>query len=106
VESAKMEITKGAGPPAKQVSKEFFELLFWTELSWSCNTLIPTDFLCFMSGTGREALEKSEKFPAGILLPQNHRNYPEPAVSGPDCSTWIAKIIQRIITAIVMLDRQ
>jgi hypothetical protein len=28
VESAKMEITKGAGPPAKQVSKEFFELLF------------------------------------------------------------------------------
>ncbi len=29
--------------------------------------------------------EKSENFPAGILLPQNH---PEPAVSGPDCSSW------------------
>ncbi len=27
--------------------------------------------------------KKSENFPAGILLPQNHRNYPEPAVSGP-----------------------
>ncbi len=32
--------------------------------------------------------KKSEKFPARILLPQNHRNYPEPAVSGPDSSTW------------------
>jgi len=32
--------------------------------------------------------KKSEKFPAGRLLPQNHRNYLEPAVSGPDCSTW------------------
>jgi hypothetical protein len=28
-------------------------------------------------------------FPAGILLPQNHRNYPEPVVSGPVRSTWV-----------------
>ncbi len=28
-------------------------------------------------------------FSAGILLPRNHRNYPESAVSGPDCSTWL-----------------
>jgi hypothetical protein len=34
---------------------------------------IPARFLCF---------------PAGILLPQNYRNYPEPAVSRPDSSTW------------------
>jgi hypothetical protein len=34
--------------------------------------------------------KKSENFPAGILLPQNHRNFPEPAVSGPGCSTWDA----------------
>jgi hypothetical protein len=32
--------------------------------------------------------KKSENFPAGILLPQNHRNYLEPVVSGPACSTW------------------
>jgi len=32
--------------------------------------------------------KKSENFPAGILLPQNQQNSPEPAVSGPDCSTW------------------
>ncbi len=32
--------------------------------------------------------KKSENFLAGILLPQNHRNYPESAVSGPGCSTW------------------
>jgi hypothetical protein len=32
--------------------------------------------------------KKFEKFPVGILLPQNQRNYPELAVSGPDCSTW------------------
>jgi hypothetical protein len=31
--------------------------------------------------------KKSEKVPAGILLSQKHRNYPEPAVSGPDSST-------------------
>ncbi len=31
--------------------------------------------------------KKSENFPAGILLPQNHRNHPQTTVSGPDCST-------------------
>jgi hypothetical protein len=36
--------------------------------------------------------KKSDKFPVGILLPQNHWNYREPAVSGPDCSTWVAVI--------------
>jgi hypothetical protein len=36
--------------------------------------------------------KKSENFPVGILLPQNHRNYPEPAVSGPGCSTGYAVI--------------
>jgi hypothetical protein len=33
--------------------------------------------------------KKSEDIPPGILLPQNHRNYLEPAVSGPVCSTWV-----------------
>jgi len=33
-------------------------------------------------------LEKIQKFSARTLLPQNHRNYPEPDVSGPNCSTW------------------
>jgi hypothetical protein len=28
-----------------------------------------------------------EIFSDGFLLPQNHRHYPETAVSGPDCST-------------------
>jgi len=46
---------------------------------------IPANFLCFPAGTGRK---KSEKFSAGILLPQNHQNYPEPPVSGPYSSTW------------------
>jgi hypothetical protein len=36
--------------------------------------------------------KKSENFPAGKLLPQNHRNFPEPAVSGSDCSTWDLKM--------------
>jgi hypothetical protein len=31
--------------------------------------------------------EKSEKFPTGILLPQSDRNYRDPAVSEPGCST-------------------
>jgi hypothetical protein len=31
--------------------------------------------------------KKSGEFSAGILLPQNHRNYLKLAVSGPDCST-------------------
>ena len=32
--------------------------------------------------------KKFEKFSSGILLPRNHRNYVEPAVSGSGCSTW------------------
>ncbi len=33
--------------------------------------------------------KKSEKFTAGILLPQNHRNQPEASVSGPGGSTCV-----------------
>jgi hypothetical protein len=36
--------------------------------------------------------KKFENFPAVILLPQNHRNYLEPAVSGPGSSTWVVKL--------------
>jgi hypothetical protein len=50
---------------------------------------IPVNFLCFPAATGRKSSEKSENFPVGILLPQNHWNHPEPAVSGPGCSTWV-----------------
>jgi hypothetical protein len=42
----------------------------------------------FRPEPGGKHWKKSENFPAGILLRHNHRNYPEPAVSGPDCSTW------------------
>ncbi len=48
------------------------------------------DSCAFRQELGGKDWKKSEKFPAGILLPQNHRNYPEPAVSEPDCSTWVA----------------
>jgi hypothetical protein len=37
--------------------------------------------------------KKSKTFPAGILLPQNHRNNPELAVSRPACSTWFAHML-------------
>ena len=33
--------------------------------------------------------KKSEEFPVGILLPQHHRNYPEPTVSKPDSFTRV-----------------
>ncbi len=49
---------------------------------------LPT-FCAFRQEPGGKHWKKSEKFPGGILVPQNHRNYPEPAVSGPDCSTWV-----------------
>jgi hypothetical protein len=42
----------------------------------------------FRQEPARNHQKKSENFPTGILLQQNHRNYPEPAVSGPGCSTW------------------
>jgi hypothetical protein len=41
----------------------------------------------FRQEPARNHWKESEKFPAGILLPQNHQNFSEPAVSGPDCST-------------------
>ncbi len=50
---------------------------------------IPLKVLCSLAGTGRKVLEKSGKFPTGILLPQYHRNDPEPLVSRPGCSTWV-----------------
>ena len=34
--------------------------------------------------------KKSGKFPTGILLQWNRRNVSEPAVSMPECSTWVA----------------
>jgi hypothetical protein len=49
---------------------------------------IPVNFLCFSVEADRRSSEKFRKFLAGILLPQNHRNYPELVVSGPDYSTW------------------
>ncbi len=49
---------------------------------------LPTSF-AFRQEPGGKYWKKSDKFPAGILLPQNHRNRPEPVVSGPDCSNWI-----------------
>ncbi len=49
---------------------------------------LPTS-CAFQQEAGGKHWKKSEKFPAGILLPQNHRNYPKPAVSGPDCTTWV-----------------
>jgi len=48
---------------------------------------LPT-FYAFRHQRGGKHWKKSENFSAGILLPQNHRNYPEPAVFGPDCLTW------------------
>jgi hypothetical protein len=42
----------------------------------------------FRPELGGKHWKKYDKFPAGILLPQNYRNYPEPAVSGPDSSIW------------------
>jgi len=32
------------------------------------------------------------KDPSGKMLPENHQNSPEPAVSGPDCSSWDLKM--------------
>ncbi len=52
-------------------------------------------FLCFQAGTDRKSSEKAENFPAGILLPQNYRNYQEPVVFGPVCSTW--EVIQKFL---------
>jgi hypothetical protein len=41
--------------------------------------------------------KKFEKFPIGILLPQNHWNYVEPVVSGPGCPTWVMQIIDDLL---------
>jgi len=64
------------------------EAVFRPKIVW----IFPGGFLstscAFRQEPARNHREKSEKFLAGILLPQNHRNYPEPAVSGPGCSTW------------------
>jgi hypothetical protein len=38
--------------------------------------------------------KKSEKFQAGILLPQNHRDYRGPSVLGRCCSTWLGDFNQ------------
>jgi hypothetical protein len=48
--------------------------------------------------SGRKSLEKSENFLPGILLPQNHRNYPETAVSGLDCPT--REILSRLYNSL------
>jgi hypothetical protein len=52
-----------------------------------------------LSGRKRSEIigKNPKKFPAGTLLPRNHGNYPESAVSGPGCSIWLyTNIILRI----------
>jgi hypothetical protein len=59
---------------------------------------LPT-FCAFRQESGGKHWKKSEKFTAGILLPQNHRNYPETVFFGSDCSTWdIQSLIARNVT--------
>jgi hypothetical protein len=48
---------------------------------------LPTSF-AFLQEPGGKHWKKSEKFTAGIMLRQNYCNYSEPAVFGPDCSTY------------------
>jgi hypothetical protein len=59
---------------------ENFRIFFGKFLSTSC---------AFRQEPVGNHWKKSDKFLAGILLPQNYRNYPQPAFSGPDCSTWV-----------------
>ncbi len=47
----------------------------------------------FRQKLGGKHWKKSEKFPAGILLPQNYRNSQEPAVSGLDSAKRLERMI-------------
>ncbi len=51
--------------------------------------------------------KKSETFLEGILLPPNHRNYPEPVVSGPGSSTWVfVENYDHLNQSILMIEDQ
>jgi hypothetical protein len=64
------------------------EAVFRPKIVWILSGGFLPTFCAFRQEPGEKHRKKSENFPAGILLPQNHRNYREPAVFEPDCSTW------------------
>jgi hypothetical protein len=64
------------------------EAVFRLEIVWIFSGGFLSTSCAFRQETARNHRKKSGKFPVGILLPQNHRNYREPAVFGPVCSTW------------------
>ncbi len=65
------------------------EAVFWLEIfRIFSGGFLPTSCAFQQEPVGNHR-QKSRKFPTGILLPQNYPNYSEPAVSWPDCSTWV-----------------
>jgi hypothetical protein len=66
------------------------------ELAGKCQQFDAGIRLSGLTGSCRFRLEPEIRSPdpfTGILLPWNLRNATEPAVSVPDCSTWVYKII-------------
>jgi hypothetical protein len=82
---------KDAGKSPDSAGKHWKSLEHGSSIPNGLVRWILVNFHCFPVGTGRKSSEKSRKFPAGILLPQNDRKYREPAVSWPVCSTWGVK---------------
>jgi hypothetical protein len=73
------------------------EAVFRPEIVRIFSGEFPSNSCAFRQEPAGNHQKKSENFPAGILLPQNHRNYPKPAVSGPGYSTWDKRITHLIL---------
>jgi hypothetical protein len=65
------------------------EAVFWPEIVRIFTDGFLSTSCSFRQQPARNRRKKYENFPIEILLPQNHRNYPEPAVFGPGYSSWV-----------------
>ncbi len=74
------------------------EAVFRPEIALIFPGELLSTFRAFWQEPALNHRKKSEQFPAVILLLQNHRNYPEPAVSGPGCSTWVFMLVNNFKT--------
>ncbi len=83
--------------PAGKMRESHWILQENTENRWNMEAVFRPEIVGIFSGAfwqepAGNRQKKSENFPSGILFPQNHRNYPEPTVSGPGCSTWVSQV--------------
>jgi hypothetical protein len=75
-----------------------------TGTHWNVEAVFRPEIVRIFSGGFLPVSCAFRQEPAGILLPQNHRKYPEATVSGLDRSTWVLE--NKLTYIIIIVQRE